>query len=192
MLIAYFFQTSPQNLGMKLGDFANVAQIVEAIVVTVSVLVILYQALQQTKLAKANNSNTLFQLHAPFYTELIKDRTMGELVAEGHMKYKEFDYVNQVRYRASLAWRITLQANIYYQYHNGLLDKHIFNGWETDFKVFIKKRNLKLTWPDVQELYHKDFHPYVEKIMAEVEAGMEKPEVSGDKEPIEPTSKKSV
>lgn len=170
MLTIYLLQTPPQSSGMTLEDWANAFQIFEAIVVALSVGLILYQVSQQTKLAKANNNNTLFESYSSFYTELIKDKDMAEIVVEGHKKYEtEYKNVDQFRYRASLAWRLTLQENIYYQHENGLLAGSIFKGWEADFRFFIKRRHLKLRWHELQNFYHTDFRAYVQKLIDEVD-----------------------
>jgi hypothetical protein len=166
----------------SLEDWANIFQIFEAIVVAGSVLLILYQVWQQTKLTKVNSSHTIFQLYASFYTELIKNKDMATLATEGHKTYAESDKVDQFRYRATLAWRITLQATIYEQYHNGLLAKEIFKGWESDFRHFIDKRRVMDRWKDLKGFYNPAFHPYVERIIREVEDRIANPSSQDDKE----------
>lgn len=173
--MAFYFQTVQQatqqavETGWTVEHWANVAQIAEAVFVILSVGVILFQVLQQTKLARAANSNTLFQLYAPFYTEIIQDKGMAELIVNGHKTYADSeDEVFKYRYRASLAWRLTLQENLFYQEKNGFLDKDLFKSWEDDFRDIVKRRNVKLIWPEMKSIYHREFCVYVEKIINEV------------------------
>lgn len=193
MLLIPCFTDFLPTTAAELENWSNAFQIIEALVVVGSAAVILYQVLQQTKLAKANNSHTIFQLYSSFYTELIKDKVMADILVNGHEKYETSDDVDQFRYRATLAWRITLQANIYYQYHNKLLAKEIFDGWEGDFRHFIEIRHVRDRWKDLRKFYNPTFHPYVQRIIQEVEDRIANPGSQENKEPdVSPVSPPNV
>lgn len=191
--MAFYFQAAQEaaqqavQSGWRLADWTNLAQIIEALFVVLSLITIVYQVIQQTKLAKASNSNTLFQLYAPFYTEIIKDEKMAELIVHGHERYPESkDEVFKYQYRASLAWRLTLQENLFYQEKNGLLDKDLFKSWEADFRSIVKRRKVGLLWPKLKDVYHSAFCEYVEKIIAEVDEAEEAKEGSEPNSSSEP------
>lgn len=145
------------------GKTADVAQVLEAIIVAISVIFIWFQLRQQTKLSKVANAQALFELTAPFNMEVIKERNMAQLIFEGHKHYDSFDEVDKFRYRGALTWRLTFQELMYYQNQKGLLDSSIYHAWEDDFKAFIDRRQLKLRWSELEQYYNPEFRGYVSK-----------------------------
>jgi hypothetical protein len=62
---------------------ANIATVVEAIVVAVSIIFIWKQLRQQTKLTRIANTQALVDISSPFNLELIKDPKMAALWVRG-------------------------------------------------------------------------------------------------------------
>src|SRR6185369_5305770 len=83
---------------------ANIATVVEAIVVTASILFIWKQLRQQTKLTRIANTQALVAISSPFNLELIKDREMAALWIKGANDYGTFDEVRQYQYKSLLIW----------------------------------------------------------------------------------------
>ena len=62
-----------------LSDFANIATIIEAVFVIVSVWFIWRQLRESTRLARAANAQSLVELSSPLNLQLIQDPEMASL-----------------------------------------------------------------------------------------------------------------
>ena len=159
---------------------ASVATIVQTIAVIVSLFFIWKQVRQQTlqleqqtKLAKTANAQALFEMASPFNMQVIQERSMAELIFEGHKNYESFDEVNKFRYKGTLTWRLAFQELMYYQNKKDLLDTFIYQAWEDDFKTFIKRRELKSRWAELEQFYNPEFRSYVSETIEKVDSGHE-------------------
>jgi acid phosphatase len=143
---------------------ASIAAVTSTIVLTISLIFILFQIRQQTKLARMANAQTLVQLSSPFNLQLIQDRDMAALWVNGERDYDKFDAVRQYQYESLIIWWLILHENIYYQWRNGLLDPDLRLAWDNDLRDFIKRRTIGLEKTRVREFCHRAFGSYIDEI----------------------------
>jgi len=165
---------------MDSEKLANYAQVFEAFVVAISIGFIWYQLRQQTKLAKMANTQAIFELSSALNLQVIQDKETAELIYNGHKNYDSFNDVKKFQYRGTLTWRLAFQRLIYFQHKNGLLDDSTYRVWETDFKVFIRRRHLALRWSELRPFYTPEFGGYVSKMIEEVELERKRDVVLGE------------
>jgi hypothetical protein len=139
----------------------DIGQAFEAIVVAVSVIVIIYQLKQQTRLSRIANTQALVGISSPFNLELIKDEKMAGLWVKGSKQYSGFNDVKKYQYKSLLIWWLIFHENIFYQGKQGLLDDKIYKTWDTDLKFFIKQQNLGMLWDELKFAYLDEFRDYV-------------------------------
>jgi hypothetical protein len=140
---------------------ADIATVVEAIVVTVSIVFIWKQLKQQTKLIKIANTQALVDISSPFNLELIKDSKMAALWVRGSKDYGTFDEVGQYQYKSLLIWWLIFQENIFYQSREGLLDEKIYASWDYDLRFFVRQQNLRERWDELKDAFQVEFRDYV-------------------------------
>jgi len=146
---------------------ANIATVVEAIVVTVSILFIWKQLRQQTKLTRIANTQALVAISSPFNLELIKDPEMAALWVKGAKDYGTFDEVRQYQYKSLLIWWLIFQENIFYQKKEGLLDEKIYVSWDYDLRFFVRQQNLSERWGELNNAFQAEFRGYVTGLINE-------------------------
>jgi hypothetical protein len=151
------------------GKAANIASVIEAIVVLVSLYFIWRQLRQQTELTKIANTQNLVELSSPFNLQLIQDRNMAELWVEGAQEFGTYDEIKKYQYNSLLVWWLILHENIFYQKKRGLLDKEIYASWDYDLKVFVKKQQLHERWWMLKDAFQSDFSDYVVKVIEDNE-----------------------
>ena len=100
---------------MDWAKTANIATVVESIVVVVSVILILIQLRLQTKLTRIANTHALVEISSPFNLELIKDPAMAALWIKGVEDYDTFDEVKKYQYKSLLIWWLIFQENIFFR-----------------------------------------------------------------------------
>jgi hypothetical protein len=150
---------------MNLSDWANIATIVQAVLVPVSIGISTYFVLKQIqetrRLASAANTEKLVELTSPFHLQLIQDPETARLWVKGAAEWNTLDEVDQERYSTLLSFWLIFHENIYHQEQQGLLDEVTLTTWKNDLKYFIKKQHLERRWPKMQEFYEPTFVKYI-------------------------------
>jgi hypothetical protein len=138
---------------MTLGDFANIAIIVQGIFVIVSIGFIWYQLRENTRLTKAANTQRLVEVSAPFYLQAIEDREVAKLWLLGTTEWNTLDEIDKRRYRLLLLWWLIFHENIYYQWKKKLIDEETYTTWAGDFEKYIAGQIPKQRWEDLLSSY---------------------------------------
>jgi hypothetical protein len=118
-------------------------------------------------LARLANAQSLVELSSPFNLQLVQNRKVAEYWVRGAQKYGEYNDVEKYRYRSLLIWWLILQENIFLQHKNGLLDKSIYNAWESDLRDFLEKQCPVERWEDVRKNLQEEFCRHVDRIFVE-------------------------
>lgn len=154
---------------------AHYASIFEAIVVFVSLVFIGIQIRHSTKLANANNVQSLVNLSSPFNLLLAQNRELLEIWLRGSTQFDEMDKIDKTRYRFLLFHSMTLQEHIFYQRKEQLLDEPYYESWQRSFEVFFREHRLWLHWDAIKDFYEKDFADYLNSLVLRYES-----ELKGD------------
>lgn len=151
-----------------------IANIVQTLVVVISLYFIWRQVQQQTKqvrqqtdLARIANVQSLVGLSSPYNLELIKDPNMARFWVEGAEKFETYDEVDKFRYRQLLIWWLILHENIFYQKQKNLLDDDIYATWSNDLEFFIAKHRLEYHWPKLEAAFQAEFYRHVDRLIKE-------------------------
>ena len=151
---------------MSLSDWANIAIIVQGIVIIVSLGFVFYQLRENARLTRAANTQKLVELTSPFALQLMQDRSTAELWVHGSQKWETMDSVDRERYSSLVSWWLIFYANIYYQQRQKLLDEEIYAPWSHDLEYFIATQNLAQLWGDLKEFFQPIFVEHVEQLIA--------------------------
>ena len=151
---------------MSLSDWANIAIIVQGIVIIVSLGFVFYQLRENARLTRAANTQKLVELTSPFALQLMQDRSTAELWVHGAHKWDTMDSVDRERYTHLVSWWLIFYANIYYQQRQKLLDEEIYTPWSHDLEDFIATHNLAQLWAELKEFFQPIFVEHVEQLIA--------------------------
>jgi hypothetical protein len=151
-----------------LSVLANIAMIIEAVVVIVSVVFVWYEIRENTRLTRIANSQKLVELAAPFNLQLIQDREMARLWVTGSTDYPSMDPVDQYRYYSLLAWWLMLHENIYYQHERDVLDDVSYAPWEYDLQDTVRTQHLERLWDRLKPNLQATFAMHIEQLMSRV------------------------
>jgi hypothetical protein len=140
---------------MKLDDWADIAQIAQAVLVIVSFGFIVYQIRASYKLAKAANTQSLTAHAASFNSLLIEHADVAKLWYSYGKNLSE--EVDKYRYKEMLVQWLILHENIYHQWENRLLDDEIYHSWFEDLKYTIEHHNIDVIGSNLTELFPGKF-----------------------------------
>lgn len=151
-----------------LSDFANIATIIEAIFIIVSVWFIWRQLRESTQLARAANAQSLVEISSSLNLQLIQDPEMASLWVRGARELETMDEVRIFRYQSLLVWWLILHENIYYQHRKRLLDNDVYAAWNADLRKFVKEQNLAGQWQGMKQSYQNEFAAHVQRLIDEI------------------------
>ncbi len=121
---------------MNLSDWANIATIVQAVLVPVSIGIstyfVLYQLRESTRLTRAANTEKLVELISPLHLQLVQDRETARLWVQGADQWNTMDEVGKERYSGLLNFCLVFHQNIYHQHKKGLLVEETFTAWTNE------------------------------------------------------------
>jgi hypothetical protein len=140
-----------------------IAGIIESLFVVVSVVLIVVQLRKQTELARAANSQSMFELSSPFNLELVRDRDFARLWLQGP---DAADPVDVFRHESLITWWLLLHENIYFQWKRGLLDDEAYLPWDKDLLEFLEHTNVWRIWPRIRGFYQGGFASRIESALA--------------------------
>jgi hypothetical protein len=144
---------------------AVIAGIIESLFVVVSVILIVIQLRKQTELARAANSQSMFELSSPFNLELVRDRDFARLWLQG----PNADPIDVFRHESLITWWLLLHENIYFQWKRGLLADEAYLPWDRDLLDFIRHTNAHRIWPRIRGFYQGGFASRIDNALADGE-----------------------
>lgn len=140
---------------MSLEQVAHISTIVQAILVTASLIFIWFQLRQSVELTKAANAQALVEHFTDFSALLMKNPEVASLwYAKGKGLKKEEDFQ---RYRELLVLWLIFHENVYYQYSKRLLDHQIYQSWHFDLRDIVRGHNLSMLGIDLPQLFPGEF-----------------------------------
>ncbi len=152
---------------LSLQDFANVSQIVQALLVILSLFFIWYQLREGVRLAKAENTRSLVEYSSSFNASIIQNADLTSLWYSYGKNFGPKDIVPRLRYRDMLVTWLTFHENIYYQKQNNLLDDSIYNAWLADLQYTVRNHNLDIVSDNLEEVFPGGFGEYLNRLNAE-------------------------
>ena len=145
---------------------ANISIIIQSLFFIISVFFIWYQIREHNRLTRTANTQSLVELSSPFLLQLSQDRDLAELWVHGTKNFDTMDEVERFRYQQLLFWWLILHENIYYQYHSGLVDEQMYQGWQTELQAFIRDKRIDLFWDrDMKRFFRAEFQQRIEELI---------------------------
>jgi len=144
----------------------SILTILQGIFFLVSVVFIWVQIRQANRFTRAAHTQSLIEISAPFLIQLSQDRKLAELWGNGTKTYESLDEVDRFRYEQLLVWWLIHHENIYYQYHEGLVDEKLYQGWKVELREFIRAKGIGLFWEKgLKRYFRTEFQQEVEKMV---------------------------
>lgn len=151
---------------VELQALVSIVTVIQGTFFILSVFFIWYQIRQQNRFSRSSHTQSLFEISSPFLIQISQDRKLAELWVHGTEKYGSLDEVDQFRYQQLLFWWLIHHENIYYQYHNGLVDEKLYQGWKIELQEFIWSKRIGLFWnTDMMRFFRTEFQQEIEQMI---------------------------
>ncbi|HEX9941820.1 MAG TPA: hypothetical protein VGG03_07375 [Thermoanaerobaculia bacterium] len=138
---------------------------------------------QQTRLARAVNSQSFVSISSEFVLNISGSDELTELWYFKGETYETLTPVKQARYRYLVQWWLTFYENLQYQRYCDLLDDDVYKAWMKDMDGFIARRHVDKVWDAVKDNYSDRF---VEHFQSRIDAGRRSLSTAAEKDTREP------
>ena len=152
---------------MDLARLADLASIVEALLVAVSAVFIWREVRETRRLARAENSQRFVELSSPVYLQLVQDERLAALWLTGADAFPTLSAVDQYRYTELVRWWLGFYENVYLQRQWMLLSDDVEQGWGRELDSLIRTPSFATLWPQVRGLYSDVFGRFVDRKLAD-------------------------
>lgn len=149
---------------MSLQDFANVSQVMQAVLVIVSLGFIWYQLREGVRLAKSENARSLAEQAEAFNSLIIQNADLAELWYSYGQKLEQGNEIDRLRYREMLVQSLIFHEYIYYQWKHKLLDDEIYRSWSSYLEHIAQRHNFDVISSGIQNIFPGDFGRHVSQL----------------------------
>lgn len=118
--------------------------VIQAILLVVSAILVIWQLHQTVKLARAANAQSLVEHAGSFNALLIGNEELAAIWYRGGKHPRREEMVDRYRYREMLVQWLIFHENIYHQRQKRLLDPSIYRSWEFDLRYTVKNHDLSV------------------------------------------------
>lgn len=169
-LFACLIASYAQKGWLTIDSAADIATVVGSMVAVVTLIGISSQLRQQSRLARAANSQTFVSFAAGFILEITGDRHLSQL---WHMKdglYESLDGVEQARYRYLIQLWLNFYENLIYQHACGLIDDDVYSAWLQDETQFVSRQHVAEIWEAIRTNYTESYISHFDALVARARA----------------------
>jgi len=147
---------------MSLTDLANLAQIVAAIGVVVSLLYVGYQIRQNTSAVRSAAAQTVHEHFAKWYQMVAADPELARITATGLRDYSSLNEQERVRFISAFMSFLSYTQNAFLKWREGSLEPHLWLGWEQVMMNLFGAPGGKSFWKERSYMFGEPFRRYIE------------------------------
>jgi len=147
---------------MDLQTWVNVAEIVSAVAVAATLIVLVVSVRQNTRAQKALAVDSLAAAIAAINVPAIESATVGAAVASATADWTSATREERIIAHYFLFAWFKLQENAWYQQRSKILDRDQWLGWDRVLRSYYHSKGVReVWWPHRCNSYSRDFQAYL-------------------------------
>lgn len=147
---------------MQLGDFADIANIVAALSVALTLPVLIISIRQNTKAQRAIVVDNLASGIANINSPLTSDPKIGAAVQAATENWRAATRDQRIMAHYFLYSLFKLQENAWYQTRAGILEQDVWEGWATNMVKYYHTPGVRdVWWPARCNSFNQEFCAYL-------------------------------
>ena len=147
---------------MTLNDFANLGQLIGALVVVISLIYVALQIRQNTNAVRSATAQTVHEHFANWYHLIAADAELAQIAANGLRDYSSLSQQEKVRFIPTFMSFISYSQNAFLKWREGLLKPALWLGWEQVMMNLFGAPGGKALWKERSYLFGEEFRRYIE------------------------------
>jgi hypothetical protein len=147
---------------MTLSDIVNLAQIIGAIAVVVSLFYVAFQIRQNTLAVRSATAQDVHENFASCYHLLAADSELSRITINGLRDYSSLTEIEKARFIATFMAFLSYSQNAYLKWCEGSLSPALWSGWELLMMNLVSAPGGRAFWEERGYLFGSEFRNHIE------------------------------
>ena len=156
---------------MSLQDLANFSQVIQAILVVVSLVFIWYQLREGVRIAKSENARSLAEQAESFNSIIVQNADLAEIWYSYGQRLDQLSDTDRLRYREMLVQNLIFHEYVYYQWKRKLLDDDLYYSWSSYLEHIAQRHNFDVISSGIQNIFPGDFGKHLSQLRMRTRRG---------------------
>jgi hypothetical protein len=152
---------------MKLAELAQVAEIIAAVAVVVSLVYVGIEVRSNTSAVRGAAMQAIATTDADALMTIAADADLSEIIRIGHLNPSQFNEAEAFRYHTFMRQFWLSFQNIYQQSELGLIDPSVWRSYLSVICGMWSHTGVRETWPEHAEILETGFISEVQGCKAE-------------------------
>ena len=150
---------------MTLQDWSNLAQVIGAIAVVISLFYVGFQVKRNTGAVRSATAQAIHNNYGDWYMALMCDAELNRIAIKGLKDYATLDEVEKARFIETFMAFISFSQNAFYQWQEKALSPWLWAGWELLTMNLLAALGGKEFWKERGYVFGREYRDYVEKVI---------------------------
>ena len=150
---------------MTLQDWSNLAQVIGAIAVVISLFYVGFQIKRNTSAVRSATAQAVHDNYADWYMKLCGDAELNRIAIKGLKDYSSLSETEKAQFIEIFMAFISFSQNAYYQWREKALAPHLWVGWESLVMNLLCSPGGKEFWKERGYVFGNEYRDYVEKVI---------------------------
>jgi len=147
---------------MSLNDLANLAQVIGAIAVVISLIYVALQIRQNTNAVRSATAQSVHEHFANWYHLIAADAELSRIAANGLRDYQSLSETERTRFISAFMSFLSYSQNAFLKWRQGLLAPSLWLGWEQVMMNLFGAPGGKAFWKERGYMFGDEFRRYIE------------------------------
>ena len=150
---------------MTLQDWSNLAQVVGALAVVISLFYVGFQIKRNTGAVRSATAQAVHDNYADWYMNLMGDAELNRIAIKGLKDYSSLDETEKAQFIETFMAFISFSQNAFYQWREKALSPPLWAGWELLTMNLLSSPGGKGFWKERGYVFGNEYRDYVEKVI---------------------------
>ena len=150
---------------MTLQDWSNLAQVVGALAVVISLVYVGFQIKRNTSAVRSATAQAINNNYGDWYMNMMRDPELNRIGIKGLRDYSSLDEIEKARFIDTFMAFISFSQNAFYQWREKALSPWLWRGWELLVMNLLAAPGGKEFWKERGYVFGKEYREYVEKVI---------------------------
>jgi hypothetical protein len=150
---------------MTLQDWSNLAQVIGALAVVISLFYVGFQIKRNTNAVRSATAQAIHSNYSDWYMNLMGDAELNRIAIKGLKDYASLDDIEKARFIETMMAFVSFSQNAFYQWREKALSPWLWGGWELLVMNLLLAPGGKEFWKERGYVFGIEYRDYVEKVI---------------------------
>src|SRR4029453_8605102 len=159
--VAYLFLVR----AMSLQDWSNLAQVIGALAVVISLFYVGFQVKKNTSAVRSATAQAVHNNYADWYMNISNDAELNRIAIKGLKDYASLGEIEKARFIETFMAFLSYSQNAFHQWREKSLSPPLWGGWELLVMNLLSSPGGKEFWKERGDVFGNEYRHYVQKII---------------------------